>query len=71
MGFPGIAARFDNQPCGHALIVFEQCLRQMRGGDLLVAHPDCDGLGRLQKALGAVGEFLKVHRFILFRLGVL
>ncbi|WP_302051594.1 hypothetical protein [Sphingopyxis sp. BSNA05] len=43
----------------------------MRGGDLLVVHPDCDGLGRLQKAFGAVGEFLKVHRFILFSLGVL
>jgi hypothetical protein len=26
-----------------------------------VIHPDRNGLGRLQKSLGAVGEFFEVH----------
>jgi hypothetical protein len=50
-------------PCArrHALLVLEQRLQQMFGGDPLMAHPDRDGLRRLEKALGAVGEFFEVH----------
>ena len=55
------ATRALDQPGCHALAVFQQSLEQMLGRNPLVAIADGNGLRRLQKALGAVGEFLEVH----------
>jgi len=56
-----IAARRLDQAGRHALLVLQQCLQQMLRADALMAHPDRDGLRRLEKALGAVSEFFEVH----------
>jgi len=71
MGLFGVTAGPGDQARRHSLIILEQGLGEMRRGYLLMAHPDGNGLGGLQKSFGAVGEFLKVHRFILFSLTIL
>jgi hypothetical protein len=60
-GACGIAASALDQPRGHALLVLKQRFRNMLRTDPLVVHADRDGLRRLQKALGAIGEFFEVH----------
>ena len=57
----GAAAGPGDQAGGHALLVFEQGLEQMRGRDALMVHPRRDGLSRLQEAARAIGEFFEVH----------
>ena len=57
----GIATRTLDQPRGHAFLVLQQGLEDMLGGDALVVQADRNGLRRLEKALGAVGEFFEVH----------
>src|SRR3546814_3255824 len=44
--------------------LFQQRLQQMLRPDPLMVHADGDGLRGLQKALGPIGEFLKVHNAI-------
>src|SRR6185312_10603216 len=56
-----IAAGLLDQLRGHALLVVEERLQQVFGGDLLMMIAQRNGLGRLQEDLGAIGEFLKIH----------
>ncbi len=56
-----IAAGGADQVGGEPLVVVEQRLEQMLGGDPLMVLADRDGLRRLEKTLRAVGEFLDVH----------
>ncbi len=58
----GIAAGALDQPCGHALAVFEQRLQQVLSADLLVAVADRHGQRALDETLGAVGKLFQVHR---------
>ena len=69
LGRFGIAARRLDQPGGHALLIVEQRLQQMRGRDALMMFADGDRLGRLQEAARAIGEFLKIHSTYPFALG--
>jgi len=57
----GVAAGTLDELRGHALLVVEQRLEQMRGRNPLVVQADRNGLCSLQEALGAVGEFLEIH----------
>ena len=57
-----VAARRLDQPRGHALLVVEQRLQQMRRRDPLVMLANRDRLRRLQEAARAVGELFKIHR---------
>ena len=50
-----------DQPRGHALLVVEQRLQQMRRRDPLVMLANRDRLRRLQEAARAVGELFKIH----------
>src|SRR3546814_12018748 len=59
-----IAAARADKARRHALIVFQQRLQQMLRPDPLMVPADGDGLRGLQKALGPLGEFLKVHNAI-------
>ena len=57
----GVAARGLDQPGGHALLVVEQRLQQMRRRDPLMMLANRDRLRRLQEAARAVGELFKIH----------
>ena len=48
--FARVTASTLDQPRAHAFLILEQGLRQMRGRDPLMVHPDRNGLRRLQKA---------------------
>ena len=56
-----IAAGGPDQAGGGAFLVIQQRLQQMLGRDPLVEFADRDGLGGLQEAPGAFGEFFNVH----------
>ena len=58
----GVAAGRLDQPGGHALLVVEQRLQQMGRSDPLLMLADRNRLRGLEKAAGAVGELLKIHR---------
>ena len=58
-----IAARRLDQARGHALLVVEQGLDQMRRRDALVMLAHGDRLRRLQEAARPVGEFLEIHAY--------
>ena len=62
---PGVTTRRADQACRHALIILDQGFQQMLRCHALVAVADRDGLGGLQEALGALGEFLDVHSYLL------
>ncbi len=57
----GIAAGGLDQARGHALLVVEQRLQQMRRRDPLMILAHRDRLRRLEESPGAVGEFLEIH----------
>ena len=57
----GVAARGLDQPGGHALLVVEQRLQQMRRRDPLMMLANRDRLRGLQEPARAVGELLKIH----------
>ena len=61
LGGLGVAARRLDQPGGHALLVVEQRLQQMRRRDPLVMLADRNRLRRLQEPARAVGELFEVH----------
>ncbi len=56
-----IAARGLDQPRCHALIILQQRLQNMFGGNPLMVHPDRNGKRGLQEAARAIGEFVDVH----------
>ena len=56
-----LAAGGADQAGRGAFFIVEQRLQQVLGGDPLGKLADGDGLGGLQKALGAFGEFLDIH----------
>ena len=58
-----VAARRLDQARGHALLVVEQRLHQMRRRDPLVMFAHRDRLRRLQEAACPIGEFLEIHAF--------
>ena len=64
LGGLGIAARGLDQPRGHALLVVEQRLQQMRRRDPLVMLANRDRLRRLQEAARAVGQLFKIHSIL-------
>ena len=57
-----------DQAGGHAFRVLEQGLEDVLRRDALMVEADSHALGRLQHALGAVGEFLEVHETLSCRL---
>ena len=57
----GVAAGGLDQPGGHALLVVEQRLQQMRRRDPLMMLANRDRLRRLQEAARAVGELFEIH----------
>ena len=61
-----VPARSLDQARGHALLVVEQGLQEMRRRDALMMFANRDRLGGLQEAPGAVGQFLKIHSLPLF-----
>src|SRR5437868_3918614 len=61
-----VPARSLDQPRGHALLVIEQGLEQMRRRDALMMLADRDRLGGLEEPARAVGELFKIHILPLF-----
>ena len=61
-----VAAGGLDQPRGHALLVVEQRLKQMRRRDPLMMLANRDRLRGLQKPARAVGELFKIHILTLF-----
>ena len=60
-----IAAGAGDQFGRQAFLVGQQNLEQMLGRDLLVAHADGQGLGRMNESTGAFGEPFKLHSTVL------
>ena len=50
-----------NKARRHALLILQQGFEQMFRADPLMVHADCNGLRRLEEALGAISEFFEVH----------
>ena len=57
----GVAAGGLDQARGHALLVVEQRLQQMRRRDALMMLANRDRLRGLQEPARAVGELFKIH----------